>query len=194
VQLRAATERVAELEKDRLSATAERSGLLDRITALQLTANREPEKHWRCYYCGEVCRSEVDARNHFGSPPGSEPACQIKAAGEFALLQALRNAEDQLARYRAEDSDVLRAMASMQCDHETALRREEERGYAKGVDDMREQNRLLLEALRWAMGQQAMAVEDETYIVYDIESGRGVEIPEKFAPLIAEALKETKHE
>jgi len=105
--------------------------LLRKIPVLQNT--------WRCYYCGEVCRSEVDARNHFGSLPGSEPACQIKQPGEFALLQALRNAEDQLARYRAEDSDTQRAMYSMQSDHQQALRREEETGYARGVADMRKE-------------------------------------------------------
>lgn len=97
----------------------------------------ELQQSWRCFHCGEVCRSEVDARNHFGSTESSEPACLIKAAGEFALLNALRNAEDQLARYRAEDSDTLRAMYSMKSDHKVALLREEESGYAKGVADMR---------------------------------------------------------
>lgn len=95
-------------------------------------------KIWRCFHCGEVCKSEVDARNHFGAIEGSEPACSIKAAGEFALLKALRNAEDRLQRYAAEDSDTLRAMSAMQSDHQQALIREEERGYAKGLDDMRE--------------------------------------------------------
>lgn len=94
-----------------------------------------PTKSWRCFHCDEVFRSEVDARNHFGSTQESEPACRIKAAGEFALLQAIRNADDQLARYRNEDSDVLRAMYSMQSDHAIALRREEEKGYARGLED-----------------------------------------------------------
>jgi hypothetical protein len=92
-------------------------------------------KVWRCFHCDEVLTSEVDARAHFGSREGSEPACRIKAAGEFALLQALRNAEDELARYRNEDSDVLRAIWSMQADHAQALRREEEKGYARGLRD-----------------------------------------------------------
>lgn len=92
-------------------------------------------KTWRCFHCDEVLRTQVDARNHFGSTEGAEPACLIKAPGEFALLQALRNAEDELARYRREDSDVLRAMWSMQADHASALRREEEKGYTRGIED-----------------------------------------------------------
>lgn len=95
-------------------------------------------KTWRCFHCDEVLRTQADARNHFGSTEVSEPACLIKAAGEFALLQALRNAEDEIARYRREDSDVLRAMWSMQSDHATALRREEEKGYERGLRDAKE--------------------------------------------------------
>src|SRR4029077_15419037 len=93
---------------------------------------------WRCFHCDQVFTERVDARNHFGGDEGATPACLIKAAGEFALLQALRNAQDELARYRAEDSDTLRAMASMQADHAVALRRAEEEGYARGLKDARE--------------------------------------------------------
>lgn len=92
-------------------------------------------KVWRCFHCDEVFTTEVDARNHFGRDEGSTAACVIKAPGEFALLQALRNAEDELARYRSEDSDVLRAMWSMTSDHAVALRREEEKGYARALRD-----------------------------------------------------------
>lgn len=92
-------------------------------------------KTWRCFHCDEVLRTPRDARLHFGDTHGSEPACLVKAPGEFALLTALRNAEEELARYRREDSDVLRAMWSMQADHATALRREEENGYERGLRD-----------------------------------------------------------
>lgn len=113
-----------------LHSLNERQGEI--MTDRSLTSN---EKSWRCFHCDEVLTTEVDAANHFVRLDESEPACRIKAAGEFALLQALRNAEDQLARYRAEDSDVLRAMASMQSDYQQALRREEEKGYARGMRD-----------------------------------------------------------
>jgi len=94
-------------------------------------------KQWRCFHCDDVFTSEVDARHHFGSGQGSDPACKIKAAGEFALLDALRNAEDELARYRNEDSDVLRVLWSTRADHAAELRREEEKGYARGLEDAR---------------------------------------------------------
>lgn len=42
----------------------------------------------------------------------------------------------ELARYRAEDSDKDRQMAAMACNHGEALRREEEKGYERGVRDM----------------------------------------------------------
>jgi hypothetical protein len=103
-----------------------------------LNAHETPDKQWRCFFCDDIFTTQVDAENHFGRYEHAEPACVIKAAGEFALLRALRNAEGQLERYRSEDSDIMRAMASMQSDHVQALRREEEQGYERGVRDARE--------------------------------------------------------
>lgn len=95
--------------------------------------------HWRCFHCGDAFgKSEVAAASeHFGANQFAEPVCLMRVPGERGLLTALRNAEAQLERYRAEDSDVLRAMASMATDHAEALRREEEAGYAKGLRDGR---------------------------------------------------------
>jgi hypothetical protein len=59
----------------------------------------------------------------------------MRVPGETSLLTALRSAQDELARYRAEDTDLMRAIWAMQSDHATALRREEERGYEKGLRD-----------------------------------------------------------
>lgn len=95
--------------------------------------------HWRCFHCGETftLKQERWAREHFGRRPDAQPVCLIRTAGEAALLSALRKAEDLLESYRREDGDILRAMWSMQADHASALRREEERGYNKGVVDAR---------------------------------------------------------
>lgn len=98
----------------------------------EVTSN---EKSWRCFHCDEVFTTEVDARLHFGIRDGDEPACKIKAPGEFALLDALRDAQTDLMQYWAEDTKLIRAMHSMQADHQTALRREEEKGYARGLRD-----------------------------------------------------------
>lgn len=100
-------------------------------------AHETADKQWRCFHCDEMFTTQVDAENHFGRYEHDTPACVIKASGEFALLRALRNAESQLLRYHSEDSDVMRAMASMQSDHIQALSREEEKGYARGVRDAR---------------------------------------------------------
>lgn len=96
------------------------------------------KKTWRCFHCDEVFRSVAAAREHFGTDQlMSDPACLIKQSGELALLRALRNAEEELQRYRNDDSDILRAMHSMESDHAQALRREEEKGYSRGVSDAR---------------------------------------------------------
>ena len=95
--------------------------------------------HWRCFHCGDTFTRAQErwAREHFGRDEGAQPVCLIRSAGESALLTALRNAQDELARYRAEDTDLMRALWVMQADHQVALRREEERGYEKGLRDAR---------------------------------------------------------
>jgi hypothetical protein len=95
--------------------------------------------HWRCFHCDATFTKAQGrwAREHFGADQGELPVCQMRLPGEFFLLNALRRAQDELARYRAEDSDLMRAIYAMQADHAAALRAEEERGYAKGLTDGR---------------------------------------------------------
>jgi transposase len=91
-------------------------------------------KVWRCFHCDTVFRNERHAREHFGADQGSLAACQIKGH-EHALLRVIREQEEQLARYRSEDGDIVRAMESMRGEHAAALRRAEELGYDRGVQD-----------------------------------------------------------
>jgi hypothetical protein len=95
--------------------------------------------HWRCFHCGDVFTKAQErwAREHFGRDEGELPVCQMRLPGEHHLLTALRSAQDELSRYRAEDTDLWRAIHAQAADHAQALRREEERGYAKGVADAR---------------------------------------------------------
>lgn len=97
-----------------------------------------PAHGWTCFHCGETFKTARSAREHFGASPDAEPSCMLKvqAGGERGLLRRLRAAEAELARYRAEDSNKDRAMAAMASDHGEALRREEEKGYERGVRDM----------------------------------------------------------
>lgn len=95
-------------------------------------------KRWRCFHCAEVFTSFKWAREHFGEDQGDMPACQLKSY-EGHLVTYIRKLEDDLAMYRAEDSDVMRSIMSLEADHRQALIRAEEDGYNKGVRDMRAQ-------------------------------------------------------
>ncbi len=107
----------------------------------RLGRTREQRVHWRCFHCGETFTKAQErwAREHFGRDESAEPVCLIRTAGESALLTALRNAQDELNSYRCEDNDILVAMQHMQADHASALIREEQKGYDKGVADARKE-------------------------------------------------------
>lgn len=83
---------------------------------------------WRCFHCDEVFTDRNAAMTHFGKSEHREAACTIDVA-------RLRDLEDQLQSYRNEDTELYRQIARMQSDHATALRREEEKGYARGLED-----------------------------------------------------------
>jgi len=95
-------------------------------------------KQWRCFHCDEVFTSRKWAAEHFGFACDQVPACKI-AAYEGHLVTYIRKLEADNARYRAEDSDVLRSLYSATVDQANAVRRAEERGYDKGVQDMKAQ-------------------------------------------------------
>lgn len=90
------------------------------------------ERGWVCFHCWEyfppTFAGQQAARHHFGDTPIEQPACTIDA-------RAFRAMQDLCARYRTEDTDLHREIARMQADHEAALRREEEKGYARGLED-----------------------------------------------------------
>lgn len=97
----------------------------------------KPPHGWTCFHCGETFKTVGGARDHFGAAPIATPGCQIKVGEERGLLMALRKAEAELERYRAEDSDIQRAMYRQQAAHLIALTRAEEQGYARGLKDAR---------------------------------------------------------
>jgi Na+-translocating ferredoxin:NAD+ oxidoreductase RnfC subunit len=98
---------------------------------------RDRSIYWRCFHCGDAFTKsqERHARDHFGATCSETPVCIMRVPGEYELLRALRSAQDELARYRGEDTDLLRAIHGMAADHARALRREEERGYERGLRD-----------------------------------------------------------
>lgn len=92
-------------------------------------------KQWRCFHCDQVFTSRKWATEHFGYD-GDDPACKI-AGRDWHLIAHIRKLEAQLVTYRNDDSDIMRAMYTMEADHRQALIRAEEAGYNKGVRDMR---------------------------------------------------------
>lgn len=95
--------------------------------------------YWRCFHCGDAFTKaqEKHAREHFGDDRDAVAACQIRIGGEAQLIRKLRQQERELNAYRSEDGQMMRAWMARSADHQVALRREEERGYEKGVRDGR---------------------------------------------------------
>ena len=93
--------------------------------------------YWRCFHCGEAFTrvKEQHARDHFGADCSATPVCLMREPGEYHVLRALRKAQDDLVAYRAEDTELHRAMHAMAADHQRLLRRQEELGYARGLRD-----------------------------------------------------------
>jgi hypothetical protein len=115
--------------------------------------NQEPRAEWRCFHCGETFTEEAAAEEHFGRSERQEPVCKIDAAEYRAM-------EERMRRYNDEDSDLHRQIYRMQSEHQVALRREEEAGYAKGLRDGRQEPRAVIaesepsddEIVAWADG------------------------------------------
>ena len=81
---------------------------------------------WRCFHCDETFTDASSATEHFGASERQNPACQIDIA-EYRSMEA------RMVRYNDEDADIHRQMYGMKNEHQQALRRAEEDGYAKGL-------------------------------------------------------------
>lgn len=99
-----------------------------------------PAHGWTCFHCGDTFTDERSARAHFGPTPAHEPGCILKfQAGDRSLLRALRVVEaerDELRRQHCEeDSELHRALHAKDAEMHAAVRRAEEQGYARGLED-----------------------------------------------------------
>lgn len=92
-------------------------------------------KQWRCFHCNAVFINRHEAGIHFGADVAGTCACVLPH--EQHLVEYIRDLEAQLGRYRADDSDVMRSIMTLEADHRAALQREEEKGYERGVRDMK---------------------------------------------------------
>lgn len=92
---------------------------------------------WRCFHCTEVFTDREAAADHFGvqiDGCADDVACKLNAK-DGLLLKMLREAQRELRQYHQEDTAAFRQFYALGADHTTALRREEEKGYARGLED-----------------------------------------------------------
>ncbi|HEM8998852.1 TPA: hypothetical protein U2T46_000887 [Burkholderia cenocepacia] len=99
----------------------------------KLITGRPVEQHeaapiWRCFHCDEVFTDQESAALHFGTSERQSPACSIDVTEYRAM-------ERRMHAYNEEDTDLHRTIHRLQAQHQTELRREEEKGYARGLAD-----------------------------------------------------------
>jgi hypothetical protein len=103
---------------------------------------------WRCFHCDETFTDAAAAQEHFGRTQVCDPACTIDAA-------KYREMEETVRLHVEEDTDLHRTIYAMEARHHTELRREEEKGYARGLAD--------------AKAEQTAAAQDGKYTQADME-------------------------
>ena len=127
---------------------------------------------WKCFHCGENCKTREQAALHFGGTEREVPICTIDAA-------KYREMEERMHQYNEEDSELHRRMRGMECEHAVALRREEEKGYALGLDayrDERDQALKQLHVLREVLKKSKLGFEaaheqsDDAELKYGFEN------------------------
>lgn len=118
------------------NAAAEILSLRAELAAARET-NPRPMNGWTCFHCGETFLLDGLAEDHFGTRQCAEPGCQIKKGHERNMLHKIRELETEIWAYRSETDEESRKHYARQAEYAQALIREEEKGYNKGVADMR---------------------------------------------------------
>lgn len=113
------------------------SSALRRLASSDGGVKGEPEPvAWRCFHCDEVFVDSEAACDHFGLDCLTTPACQI-AARDGGLVKLIREQEEELRRFRQEDTESYRQFYALGADHRQALIQEEQKGYDRGLADGR---------------------------------------------------------
>jgi hypothetical protein len=112
------------------SVDADVKTIEDALAAIAVAEIELPQEHevWRCFHCDEVFADRESAALHFGASLVQQPACQIDMA-EYRVM------EETNRLHCEEDTDLHREIHRLHVVHRTALQREEENGYAKGLRD-----------------------------------------------------------
>ena len=86
------------------------------------------KKEWRCFHCDELFKTSEGATEHFGRSLYDSPACQIDIA-EYRRMQEVDR------RHGDEDTDLHREIYAAESRRVNDVRRAEESGYLKGLED-----------------------------------------------------------
>ncbi|WP_421793520.1 hypothetical protein [Hydrocarboniphaga effusa] len=100
--------------------------------ANRIKATEQAAQGWRCFHCDDFFTDWIQARNHFGhTPEDGAPVCKTERSTDSTVYHLKR----QLELYQREDTELHRALHARDAEHRTALIREEEKGYARGLRD-----------------------------------------------------------
>lgn len=103
----------------------------------EVARSAEESKSWRCFHCDEVFTDRESAADHFGvqiDDCADTVACKLGATKKL-LVKMLREAQEELRQYHQEDNAAFQRFYALGAEHSTSLRREEEKGYARGLED-----------------------------------------------------------
>lgn len=98
-----------------------------------------------------------------------DPACQID-------MTDVRAMENQLRQYREEDTVLHREIHRMQADHAVALQREEEKGYARGLNDAGYTDESKVFRMMYMNWENFFFFPDSPPEVAGIDSGKEIEV------------------
>lgn len=101
---------------------------------------------WRCFFCDEVFKNRKSAAIHFGVFDSCEPddvACKMLSKPQQTIMQYIRELENEVRSLQEqvhnETHPLLTAVFDAQDEMSSREKTAEERGYAKGVADMKTQ-------------------------------------------------------
>lgn len=120
-----------------------KNSTVEQMSITDLSSNERVE--WRCFHCDEVFTDRQAAADHFGvqiDGCADDVACKINAT-DGLLVSMLREAQAELREYRQEDNAAFQQFHALGAEHATALRREEEKGYARGLEDAKKHPELI---------------------------------------------------
>lgn len=96
-------------------------------------------KEWRCFFCDEVFITQEGAAEHFGvDAEDCCTMCQIKSY-EGGLVKYIHELEREIHAYQTDQDPISQSFLDCCAEYERKLVEAEQKGYDKGVQDMKAQ-------------------------------------------------------